>query len=257
VKNPWDWLRRSEWLSALLEKDNQYAGSPVRLKGHQISAWLMANLFTYIFMAAFAITVGTALLSSFVTPASALKFGFFSLGVCAVLSGLKVWGFHRNLKSLADERLEEVRIQLPYSVDLFVLVLDAGSDFSTALESYLSFGPAGALRDEIQLMLQELRAGGTRNEVMERFAARNPIVEIERLFLVISQSERTGISMIDALKGQAELLRTERMQRAAAVAEKIAVDSKIWLFGVALAVMMLMIGPFLLAMVPGLKAAFG
>ena len=218
--------------------------------------WAFLHGKRFLFVALAFATVGAGVLALGLDSQTAVRTSALITVVAALVGVYQVIDFRRTLSGEAKLRLRKLLNTLPYTTDFLVLILDAGGDFNNAVASYLAHGPAGPMRDELHLVLQEIRAGASRVEALQRLAQRNPIEEIQRLVLVVAQSERMGTPIVDTLREQAELLRMEREQRATEIAEKMAIDSQVWVAGIGTAVLLLLAGPFLLSMVPGLRGIF-
>lgn len=252
VKSPPSWLRVPGWAARMLAAENLKAGSQYPCTGGELFVWALLKGKLYFLLAVFFASLGAGLVAVSNDHVWAL-FGSLAVAAVAIVLGVReLVQFRSELADAAKLRLGRMLNILPYTIDFLVLVLDAGGDFPGALASYLAHGPKGPMRQELHTVLQEIRAGATRVEALQRFAERNPLSEIERLVLVIAQGERMGTPIVEVLREQAELLRLERGQRATQIAEQMAVDSRIWVVGMAFAIMLVLIGPFLLSMMSGI-----
>jgi len=146
-------------------------------------------------------------------------------------------------------RQTEMRKVLPDLIDLLVICTEAGlaldqAIYRVAREIQRS---SPALAEEFYLLTLEVRAGAGRASAMRNLALRIDIDEVNALVSMLSQAERFGTSIADALRVQSEISRVKRMQRAEEIAAKI--PTKMLLPLVLLifpALMMVLLGPAVL-----------
>jgi tight adherence protein C len=118
------------------------------------------------------------------------------------------------LRDMVNKRQRAIVRALPFSVDLLTLVVEAGLDFSQGLQRVVERGPEGPLRDELSLMIREIRLGTTRSEALRSLADRCGVPEVSSFASVLIQADRLGASIGPVLRAQADLMRAERFQRA-------------------------------------------
>jgi pilus assembly protein TadC len=254
AQNPFAWLRIPTPAANYLEREHIRAGRPLPLDGRGLYCWALLRVRSELLLGVLAIWLGIGFAGRPLDYKLAMTAG---LSAGAVFLGLAVLGFIQfrgHFATAARSRLESIRSALPFTIDFLILILDAGGDFAGAIASYLAYGSEGPLKNDLFLLLQEMRAGGSRVTALENLSRRAPIGEIQRLVLVITQGERAGTPIVDILRKQSELLRLERSQRAMAIAEQMAVDSRGWLGGITLALLLLLAGPFIVSMVTGITS---
>ena len=117
-------------------------------------------------------------------------------------------------------RMGEIRRQLPGFVDLLALAMESGLDLLAAIERITSKMKPSALRDELQMIIQENRLGTPRKEALLHFAARTGLQDVQSLTGMIIQSEELGTSLAAVLRNYAEDMRNRRILRAEEVAGK-------------------------------------
>lgn len=128
--------------------------------------------------------------------------------------------------SVRDMRLkrEQALVRaLPVLVDYLVMTLEAGLNFSGALQQAVAKGPDGPLRNEFARVLRDIRAGKSKAEALRELASRNQVKELNLLVNAIIQAEQSGSSLSGTLSIQAEQRRNERFQRA----EKLALQAPV------------------------------
>lgn len=118
------------------------------------------------------------------------------------------------LRDMVAKRQRAIVRALPFSVDLLTLVVEAGLDFSQGLQRVVERGPKGPLSDELSLMMREIRLGTTRSAALRSLADRCDVPEVSTFAAVLIQADRLGASIGSVLRSQADVMRTERFQRA-------------------------------------------
>tara|TARA_R110001592_G_C13189889_1_gene752297 strand:+ start:9615 stop:10499 length:885 start_codon:yes stop_codon:yes gene_type:complete len=119
--------------------------------------------------------------------------------------------------SLSDRRKareKEIIKSLPTFLDFLVMAIQAGMNFSGAMAQAVDKGPEGAIKVEFQRVLRDIKAGMSRTESLRLMSERLDIRDITAFVTAVVQSEKTGSSVGESLKIQADQRRTERFQRA-------------------------------------------
>lgn len=104
-------------------------------------------------------------------------------------------------------RLKEARRGLPESLDLLVITLTSGMNFSPALAEVVDRLPQGVIKDELTRVSQDLRSGKTLSRALTDFARRAPSEEVESFAKSVVMSEKLGADMTETLKSQAAAAR--------------------------------------------------
>jgi tight adherence protein C len=120
------------------------------------------------------------------------------------------------LRYLVRERQQIIANALPDLLDLLVLCLESGCSLDQAMlktseELKLSYPP---LAEELTLVGHEIRAGRPRADAFRQLGERTGVEDVRTLVSLLSQADRYGTSVIQALQVNAELLRTGRRQNA-------------------------------------------
>lgn len=129
------------------------------------------------------------------------------------------------LRQKTSSRKTRILKTLPDALDLLVICVEAGMGLDSAVnrvarETRLT---SPELSDELNLMNLELRAGKQRQEALRNLALRTNLDEINSLTTLLTQTDKFGTSMADALRVYSDAYRTERYQKAEEVAAKIPV----------------------------------
>lgn len=112
---------------------------------------------------------------------------------------------------------------LPYNLDLLTLSVEAGLDFTGALAKVVEKGKAGPLREELQMVLKQLKMGKTREEGLKAMIARVDLPALTTFVTALIQADKMGTSLGKVLRIQSTQLRIDRTQRA----EKLAGEAPV------------------------------
>jgi tight adherence protein C len=159
------------------------------------------------------------------------------------------------LGRLVKRRLRNLRRALPDALDLLVVCVEAGLGLDQALQG-VSTELASAhkdLCDELTLTLLEMRAGKRRNDALKTLGDRTQEPELRRLVTTLTQSDRFGTSLGEALRAHSDFMRVRRRQDAEERAAKVGVKLVFPIFLFILPSMLVVsIGPGLLQLIKGL-----
>lgn len=123
----------------------------------------------------------------------------------------------------AQRRASRIRQQLPFFMDLLVLALEGGHPVSVALSMSARLGIPGVLRDELNHVLRDLRAGSSRMQALSDLEQRLELVEISSFVATLALGERHGLRLGPLLRAQADARRNERF----VLAEKRALQAPV------------------------------
>jgi tight adherence protein C len=127
------------------------------------------------------------------------------------------------LNDQVKKRHLQISRALPYSLDLLTLSVEAGLDFTAALAKVVEKGKAGPLREELQLVLKQLKMGKTREEGMKSMIARVDLPPLTTFITALIQADKMGTSLGKVLRIQSTQMRIDRTQRA----EKLAGEAPV------------------------------
>jgi tight adherence protein C len=174
-------------------------------------------------------------------PGASLAFAL--LGGCCPL----FW-----LRDQVKKRLLRIGRALPYHLDLLTLAVEAGLDFTGALGKVVERGRVGPLRDELQLVLKQLRLGKTREEALKGMILRVDLPPLTQFVRVLIQADKMGTSLGKVLRIQSGQMRAERTQRAEKLANQAPVKMLAPLVGCIFpTVFMILFGPIVFALMFG------
>ena len=141
------------------------------------------------------------------------------LGVVGYLAP-SFWVSHKT-----SGRQKAIRNGLPDALDLLTVCVESGSGLdqavSKAAEELQVSHPA--IADELVTVTTEIRAGVSRMEAFRNFSRRTGVDEVRSLVSMLTQTDRFGTSIGEALRVHAETSRTKRRQLAEERAGKVGV----------------------------------
>ena len=161
---------------------------------------------------------------AFVTTISLLGMGTgLVVGLLAAGAAYVVPSFYIGHKTTL--RKKAIKNGLPDALDLLTVCVEAGSGLDQALyktsqELEISHPQ---LAEELRLVTTEVRAGKPRLEAFRNFAQRTGVDEVRSLVSMLTQTDRFGTSIGDALRVHSENSRTKRRQEAEERANKVGV----------------------------------
>jgi tight adherence protein C len=154
------------------------------------------------------------------------------------------------ISGLRKKRQEEIKLQLPFVIDLMTLSTEAGLDFIGAIQKVVEKTRPGPLVDELERMLQQTQLGTSRADAMRELAWRIDLTEVSSLIAVLVTADEMGGSIGAVLRVQADLIRTQRFNSAE---KKGAAASQKLLFPLILfimpAVFIMIFGPVILGFI--------
>ena len=127
------------------------------------------------------------------------------------------------LREQRAARVKFVGRALPFYLDVITLSVESGANLTGALQYAVAKGPTGPLREEIERVLTEVRAGRTRAEALRAMAHRLDLPAVSNWVAALVGAEKQGSSLGPILRAQAEQRRQERFQ----LAEKLAMKAPV------------------------------
>lgn len=140
---------------------------------------------------------------------------------------------------------------LPEVVDLLTLAVSAGSDFMSALGRIVrEFRPC-PVRDELGILLQEVRVGKRRRDSLRAFAIRMKTPEASTFARTLIQVDRMGTGMAEALTILSEDMRLQRYHWAERFSQQAPVKMLLPLVLSLGSAMLIVAGPILIQFLRG------
>lgn len=110
--------------------------------------------------------------------------------------------------------------QLPDTVDLLGLCVNAGLDFMMALKWVIEKSPASPLVEELRRMMQEISIGKPRREALRALAKKYDMPDLATFTRTLIQADKMGTSIGEALNILSEDMRLARYRRGEGMAMK-------------------------------------
>jgi len=109
---------------------------------------------------------------------------------------------------------------LPDTVDLLGLCVNAGLDFMMALKYVVEKSNASPIIEELNNMMQEIKVGKPRRDALRDLAKKYDMPDLSTFSRTLIQADRMGTSVIEALNILSEDMREARFRRGEAMALK-------------------------------------
>lgn len=176
----------------------------------------------------------------------------FTPQVLAILVGLALVGYLLPailLRIVIHTRQQRITRALPDALDLMVICVEAGLGLDMTIkrvgEEVQSI--CRDLSDELILANREVQAGRPRSESFKNLGLRTGVAEVQNLMTLLTQTNRFGTSMAQALRVHARSMRIKRRQNAEERAAKSAVKLVLPLiFCIFPAILVVLAGPAIL-----------
>ena len=140
-------------------------------------------------------------------------------GVVGLLGNLipSMW-----LSHLKKERQTQVRRAMPDALDVIVVCVEGGLSLSASFARVATELKEAhpLLASEMLILQREIQLGRSTGEALREFADRFDVDELRSLASVVTQAERFGASVVNALRVHADTMRIKRHQNAEAMAQK-------------------------------------
>jgi tight adherence protein C len=119
-----------------------------------------------------------------------------------------------NIREKARKRQRLISLQLPDTLDLLTISVEAGLDFMMAMRRVVERHRPGPLKDELERYFKETELGRQRRVALRELANRVQLQDLGAVVSALIQADRLGVSIGPVLRAQSDMLRTRRAQRA-------------------------------------------
>ncbi len=126
------------------------------------------------------------------------------------------------LSRKVTERTDGIRRDLPETLDLLAISVEAGLGLEGAMEVVVD-GEDGPLARELERTLQEMELGLSRRDALANLKQRTQVAELSTFIQALVQADVLGMPLGRVLKVQAEEMRAKRRQWAREKAGKLPV----------------------------------
>lgn len=150
---------------------------------------------------------------------TALLWGSGTEGLALVIASFGVVGPLVWLSGRVTRRRQQINHELPDTLDLIIVSLEAGLGFEAAI-ARITDRSEGTLAEELRRVLAEMNVGRGRRHALQALAARTGVPSVGSLVSAILQAEQTGMSIAQVLRAQSDHLRIVRRQHAEEMAMK-------------------------------------
>jgi tight adherence protein C len=149
----------------------------------------------------------------------------------------------------ATRRQRVIDRALPAAIDLVALCMGAGLDFPSAVRRVVSRARRSddPLAEELGYVLDRMALGSTRRAALATLSVRVPTETVKSFVGAVVQSEIKGAPLVETLRTQAKTLRSRRSLAGEEAASRAAVLMMIPLMLILCAIILVLMGPFLLA----------
>ena len=126
------------------------------------------------------------------------------------------------IRNHAQKRREQIKLELPDTLDQMLISVQAGLGFETAMARAGQSG-RGPLADELIRTLQDIQVGRSRKEAYLAMAQRVDVPDLRSFVRAVVQADSYGVAIANVLNAQAKDMRVKRRQRAEEHAMKMPV----------------------------------
>lgn len=126
------------------------------------------------------------------------------------------------LTQMAQKRSQRIQRELPDTLDLLTISVEAGMGFDAALGN-VARNSSGPLADEFFRVLHEMQLGTGRMDALKSLSDRTDVADLRVFVTAMAQADAFGIPVANVLRAQGEEMRVKRGQRAEERAMKIPV----------------------------------
>lgn len=124
------------------------------------------------------------------------------------------------LKAKTKKTKDSLLRELPDTVDLLGLCVNAGLDFMMALKYVVDKSHPSVLVEELRNMMQEINVGKPRRDALRDLAKKYEMPDLSTFSRTLIQADRMGTSVSEALNILSEDMRETRFRRGEALALK-------------------------------------
>ena len=155
------------------------------------------------------------------------------------------------LKRKVAERIRAIRMDLPDTIDLLAISVEAGQGLEGAMHTVCAHFDS-PLSEELSRTLKEMELGLARRDALHNLKRRTDVPELSNFVLVLTQADALGMPIGRVLRTQAAEMRSKRRQwareKAAKLPVKILIPLVLFIFP---AIMVIVLGPA----IPGMSDA--
>lgn len=220
------------------------AGNPGDLSVNEFLA--VQEIFALIFI---------ALVAVFLSP---WKYGIAGLLLLLVMLPVGFYLPKVYLAGLIRRRQQNIEYELPYTIDLLSLSIEAGLDLVGGMQKIVEKSRPTDIVIEFQMFLADIKYGKSLEEALTEMADRVQVLSFFTFVSSLIQAQRLGAEIGPTLRAQAEQMRYQRMVQAEEKVNQLPVKLLIPLvFFVFPSIFVWLIGPSLIYMLRSFPTVFG
>lgn len=146
------------------------------------------------------------------------------------------------VNSKATERQESIQRDLPDTLDLLAISVEAGVGFEAAM-GIVAEQFDSPLAEEFTRTIHEMELGLARRQALDNLKHRTDVPDLANFILVLVQADSLGMPIGRVLKTQADEMRKKRRQWAREKAAKLPVKIMLPLMPILMAIFIVILGP--------------
>ena len=158
------------------------------------------------------------------------------------------------LKDKIKQRKSEIRVRLPFLLVMLTLSVEAGLEFTAAVNKIVARMDPSALREELTIFLRQMQLGMSRRDALKAMAERSDLPEVNSMVASLIQAAEMGSSIGGALRTQSEIMSAERFSQAekkgAEASQKMLIPMILFIVP---AILLIILGPLVISFVYGSK----
>jgi len=175
------------------------------------------------------------------------------LVILMVMLNIPLFGISYFLSSRVKSRKNDILRELPETMDVLVVSVEAGLGLDTAIVRQYAKNKNVVLT-ELNNAIREVQMGVPRRTALKEMADRCDVKEMTAFVTALLQADQLGVPIKNVLEVQADRLRIERKQRIQAVAAKapikIMLPTVLFIFPV---IFIILLGPAAVSMMATLR----
>jgi tight adherence protein C len=156
------------------------------------------------------------------------------------------------IRGKIEERQKEIIVNMPFSVDMLALSVEAGLDFVAAMAKVNEKAKPNALNEEFENVIKEIRIGASRAEALRNLSWRIDLIQVSSFCATLIAADSVGASIGPILKSLAVEIRQKKSadveKAGATAATKILFPM---LFLIIPAVLLIVFSPIVLELIGG------